>query len=188
MPIKDVGYCPLSFVFKPDRKFSIARMYPFDTGASQKGLYEPEIKANQALQKYHVAAVIESAQKIVHRFFETNDNYLACKPRIGLAFNPTEVDAEAYYKLVKGGGQPECDDRRSAIEVQIADKVSLREHLMAVVMPTNFLEDTDLRRTLFDEWHAHPLTYDADMGMRPTEFHGNIREMIREYYESWRFI
>ena len=188
MPIMDVGYCPLTFVFRPETRFQVARIYPFDTGASQMGLYEPEVQAPHALRKYPVAAVIERARQIVHRFFETNENYLAGRPKIGLAFTPDEVDAEAYYKLVSGGGRRKCDDRRSAIEVQISGSVSLREHLMAIVMPTHFLDDIQLRKTLIDEWHVHPLTYDADMGMRPTEFHGIIRAMIRDYYKAWKFI
>jgi hypothetical protein len=187
-PILDVAYCPLCFVFKPQRPFKIARMYPFDTGASQKGLYEPEIVRSNAIIKYTVAAAIESARQIIQRFFQTNENYLASRPSIGLTFSPGEVDVEAYYKLVTGGGTLECDDRRSAIEIQIKENIDLRDHLMAVVMPTHFLDDASLRKTLIEEWCAHPLTYDADLGMRPTEFHGNVRAMIRKYYKHWKLL
>ena len=188
-PITNVAYCPICFVFKPQRPFAIHRIFPFDSGASQRGLYEPEISRSHALTKYPVSAAVQSARQIIRRFFDTNENYLASRPSLGLAFSPGEVDAEAYYKLVTGGGSSNCDDRRSAIEVQIKDKIDLREHLWAIVMPTDFLDDAPLRKTLIEEWRAHPLTYDADLGMRPTEFHGNVRAMIRKYYkEVWRLI
>ena len=85
------------------------------------------------------------------------------------------------------GGSSECDDRCSAIEVQIAEEVKLREHLMAIVMPTHYLDDISLKQILIQEWRAYPLTYDADDGMRPTEFHGHVRSLIKAYYKTWRF-
>ncbi len=46
---------------------------------------------------------------------------------------------------------------------------------MAVVLPNSFLEDAPLREALLKVWRAVPLTYDADLGMRPLEFHGYVR-------------
>jgi hypothetical protein len=44
------------------------------------------------------------------------------------------------------------------------------------------LEDKILAKTLVEDWQAQPLTYDADIGMRPLEYHGAIRQLIRDYY------
>jgi hypothetical protein len=187
-PIKDVSFCPVCFIFRPQTKFAITRVYPFDSGASQNGFYEPEVHGSMALATYAVQAVVESARRIIDGFFETNEDYLGCKATPGLLFGPNEIDAEAFYKLITGGGHPDCDDRRSAVEIQISQPAKLCEDLLAVALPTSFLDDSALRKALLEVWRAHPLTYDADIGMRPTEFHGEIRRIIREYYRHWKFL
>ncbi len=101
-----------------------------------------------------------------------------------MLFSPTEIGAESYYRLINGGGDPGCDDRCSAVEIQIAEGVDLRQRIMAVALPTCFLEDDALTDTLLKVWGALPLTYDADVGMRPIELHGAIRYIIRQFYRQ----
>jgi hypothetical protein len=188
-PARDVGFYPICFVFRPDIISKKAkRLYPFDTGASQAGLYEPAIKPIKALANYPVLAVLESARKIVRCFFETDEKYLSNKPKPGLLFSSAESDAQSYYELINGGGDPDCDDRCSAVEIQIAECLDIRQGIMAVVLPTCFLEDDHLAETILKVWGAEPLTYDADIGMRPIEFHGTIRHMIREFYRRSKLI
>jgi hypothetical protein len=182
-PTRDVGFYPICFVFRPDTIGKKAkRLYPFDTGASQSGLYEPAIKRTQAIADYPVPAVAESARKIVRCFFDTDEQYLSNKPKPGLSFSPAEDTVKSYYDLINGGGDPNCDDRYSAVEIQIAASLDIRLDIMAIVLPTCFLEDATLASTILKAWGAEPLTYDADVGMRPIEFHGVIRQKIREFY------
>ena len=126
--------------------------------------------------------MVENARKIVNCFFETDEEYLSNRPRADLHFSPAESEAESYYRLINGGGDPSCDDRCSAVEIQIGECLDVREDVMAVVLPTCFLDDGSLARTLLKVWRAQPLTYDADIGMRPIELHGVIRHLIRGYY------
>jgi len=182
-PTRDVSLYPICFVFRPGTVCKKAkRLYPFDTGASQHGLYEPAIKRTDALAVYPVAALIESARRISKCFFDTDEKYLSNDPIAGLVFPPTENAANSYYQLINGGGDPDCDDRCSAIEIQIGEDIDLRGDIIAVALPTCFLEDAALLDAVVNQWRAVPLTYDADKGMRPLEFHGTIRHLIRQYY------
>ena len=184
-PTRDVGLYPICFVFKPGTVGRKAkRIYPFDSGASQTGLYEPEINRSDALIKYPIAAVIESARKISKYFFDTDERYLSNDPLNGLVFSDGNNEAEAYYKLITGGGNPGCDDRCSAVEIQIAEDLDLRKNIVAVALPTCFLDDPALLDAVVNQWHAVPLTYDADKGMRPLEFHGTIRHLVRQFYRQ----
>jgi hypothetical protein len=183
IPTRDVGFYPICFVFRPGTVSTKAkRVYPFDTGASESGLYEPAIKRAAVLADYPLLAAIESAMKIVRYFFETDEKYMSNKPKSGLLFSSTESNAQSYYDLINGGGSPDCDDRCSAVEIQIAEDLDIRNSLMAVALPTCFLEDDNLAKTIMNVWRAQPLTYDADVGMRPLEFHGVIRHLIRRFY------
>jgi len=183
--MREVSLYPICFVFKPGTVCKKAkRLYPFDTGASQHGMYEPAIKKTEALAVYPVAAVIESARKISKCFFDTDEKYLSNDSLAGLVFPSTENEAKSYYELINGGGDPDCDDRCSAVEIQVADDIDLRADIMAVVLPTCFLDDAVLLNAVVKQWRAVPLTYDADKGMRPLEFHGTIRYLIRRYYRQ----
>ena len=183
VPTRDVGFYPICFVFRPGTLWKWAkRIYPFDTGASQRGLYEPDISRHDALGSYSVLPALESARKIVGCFFETEEQYLSNKPRLGLSFSAAEAEAQSYYELINGGGDPECDDRCSAVEIQLAEHLDIRQDIMAIVLPTCFLEDEVLTETITKVWRAIPLTYDADIGMRPIEYHSVIRHKIREFY------
>jgi hypothetical protein len=184
-PTRDIGFYPICFIFRPGAISKQAkRVYPFDTGASQRGLYEPAIKRADALPGYPVPTMIESARRIVSCFFETDDRYLSNSPIAGLRFLPTEAEAESYYRLINGGGDPNCDDRSSAIEIQLEECLDVGQALVAIVLPTCFLEDDNLRRTVLSVWRAQPLTYDADIGTRPLEYHGVIRHLVRRFYRK----
>ena len=188
-PTRDVGLYPVCFVFRPGTALKkIKRLYPFDTGAAQDGRYEPDVNRTNAITAYRVTEAIDSARRIVKCFFETNEQYLCNKPKSGLAFASTEIDAESYYRLINGGGDPDCDDRRSAVEIQVANSLDLRDDLIAVALPTCFLEDASLAHTLLHVWHAQPLTYYAVSGMRPNEVHGMIRQLVHEFYLQSSFL
>lgn len=185
MPTRDVGFYPICFVFQPATICKKAkRLYPFDTGASQYGLYEPDVKRTDALASYRVLEILENARKIVSSFFDTDEQYLSHKPKHGLRFASDESDVESYYHLISGGGDPSCDDRCSAVEIQIAECLDIRQGVIAVALPTCFLEDANLASTLLKVWGAVPLTYDADVGMRPLELHGAIRVLVRQFYRQ----
>jgi hypothetical protein len=182
-PTRDVTLYPICFVFGPGTIVKKAkRLYPFDTGASQHGLYKPAIQPAGALLHYQVAAVAESARKIVGGFFATDEEYLSNKPKLGLSFSSGETNARSYYDLIHGGGDPDCDDRYSAVEIQVAEDIDVREGLKAIVLPNCFLDDKPLKKTLVKDWKVKLLPYPADVGLRPIEFHNTIRYLIRKFY------
>jgi hypothetical protein len=186
IPTRDVGFYPICLVFRPGTLCKKAkRIYPFDTGASQSGLYVPDISPPEALADYELQPAVESAKKIIGGFFETDEQYMSHSARPGLGFSSVEGKPESYYRLIRGGGQPDCDDRCSAVEIQIAETIDIgKDVLEAVALPLCFLEDKTLAKTIVEDWEAQPLTYDADLGMRPLEYHGAIRKLIRDYYRQ----
>jgi hypothetical protein len=188
-PARDVGFYPICFVFGSGAIGSQAkRVFPFDTGAGQSGLYEPAIKRSVAVSDYQLLTAVESAKKIVGGFFDTDEEYLSNNPKGGLVFSSTEAEAQSYYRLINGGGDPECDDRYSAIEIQLGSNIDIRDDIMAVVLPTCFLDDAPLAETILKTWRAEPLTYDAVIGMRPLEYHGAIRLLIGQFYRRQGFV
>ena len=187
-PTREIGFYPICFVFRPGAIRRARRIFPFDSGASQIGLYEPAINRAEALTAFELAGEVEDARRITDCFFETDEEYLSNEPRKNLCFSGSEEDAASYYLLINGGGDPSCDDRCSAIEVQVGADQDLRKDVMAIVLPNCFLEDDALVSTIVSTWQAVPLAYDSDKGMRPLEFHGTIRHLIRRFYRESRLL
>ena len=183
-----IGFYPICFVFSPGSILNnkpARALYPFDTGAAHAGLYKPCIEPCHVDGYSLKPATIENARRVVSCFFGTNENYLSSRPKADLHFSSGEGEASSYCKLINGGGHPDCDDRCSAIEVQVAEKLNLRNGVLtAVVLPSFFLDYPDLHHTILKVWRAQPLPYDGDLGLRPLEFHGAIRHLVRQFYRE----
>jgi hypothetical protein len=189
LPQKDISFCPVCFIFRPETvSKSLARIYPFDTGASNKEMYKPEISSDEALQKYVLPPTILSAQQVIEKFFDTNQQYILVNPKESIAFALDDETSKKYYQLITSGGTDECDDRKSAIECQSVTAVNLKTDLMAVIMPLPFLDDDRIRTVLLQDWRAHPLTYVTYNGIRPSEYHVKVRECLRVYLKNWGMI
>jgi hypothetical protein len=181
MPDTTIQCCPVCFIFKPTfLKVHPARIYPFDTGAAKGGRFEPLITpADTDDFKMHPA--LKSVQRFTHAFFETNGDYFLGRPREGLTIPADEEAARKYYSFVSHEGPEHYDDRRSAVEFQYDKPISLRGMLWAVALPTSFLQQEGIRRTIVSEWGAFPLTYSFVRGSLPNEY----ATAIRTNYERW---
>ena len=189
LPQRDISFCPVCFIFRPETvSRRLARIYPFDTGASVDEKYKPEINPDEALKKYVLLPSILSAQQVIEKFFDTNKQYIFVTPKESIDFATDDETSKKFYELITDGGAPECDDRKSAIECQSLEDVNLNTDLMAVIMPLPFLDDNNIRTTLLHEWRAHPLTYVTYNGIRPSEYHVEVRECLRVYLKNWGMI
>ncbi len=131
LPQRDINFCPVCFIFRPETvSMRLARIYPFDTGASNKEMYKPEISPDEALQKYVLPPTILSAQQVIEKYFDTNQQYILVNPKESIAFASNDETSKKYFKLITDGGRPECDDRKSAIECQSLEDVNLYTDLI----------------------------------------------------------
>ena len=189
LPQRDINFCPVCFIFRPETvSKNLARIYPFDTGASVDEMYKPEINPDEALEKYVLPSTILSAQKVIEKFFDTNQQYILVNPKESIAFATNDETSKKYFKLITFGGSSECDDRKSAIECQSLAAINLNTDLMAIIMPLPFLDDHRIRTALLKDWRAHPLTYVTYNGTRPSEYNIKVRDCLRAYLKNWGMI
>jgi hypothetical protein len=192
--VGQIAFYPICFLFDSAavlKTQKAKRVYPFDTGASQLDLYMPSIQRRGALMDYSVLPpTMISVRQLIKSFFDMDEAYLDSIPKTGLSFQANQIEANSYYRLITGERHPDCDDRCSAIEVQITEEIDLCEGaLLAVVLPTFFLDKNDrLIDAIVRSWHAQLLTYSAGSGQRPLEFHGAIRQKVLEFYEDSNLI
>jgi hypothetical protein len=183
--VADIRYtfCPVCLVFRANSPASIARVFPFDSGAASSGLFAPVIPSADRDQ-YSLAATIATAQRVVEAFFETNQQYYVGKVRSSFNSPSTEPEVGRYWTLVSTEGEARYDDRRSAIELQTRTPVSLNNTIQAVILPKAFLDESSLRRVIVQDWGAVPLTYNTSTGAIPNEYIRVISEKLFSFLQD----
>jgi hypothetical protein len=187
-PSTSIAYCPVCFVFKPYTiSKEIVRVFPFDSGASKTGLFEPSIPRLDA-ENYQLSSTLASARRATSLFFDTNLNFFMGEPKRGLFIPSTEEEALSYYGLISHDGNDEYDDRRSAIEVQASTAITLRDTLLAVILPLSFLQDPNIKKVVVKEWRTYPITYSTVRGTIPREYARDVSVKLEGFLKEGHYL
>jgi len=183
MPDTGTLLMPICFVFKPGTlETQLRRVFPFDTGAAYSGMFSPHIDPAK-LAEFQLAPTLASIKKAVTAFFDTNDAYFSAtpNPRLPILGGSGLASLDGYCSLILEEGVAAYDDRRAAIEAQIAAPISLKDTLLSVVLPSPFLDDPVVRDAIVNQWRAYPLRYNHYRGTIPSEYVRIIAEKVREF-------
>ncbi len=101
---------------------------------------------------------IDSARRLVSLMFERNSDYFVGKVMKASAFTPGSVGAR-FHALLMRDGPVDYDDRKSAVEVQVNHAIALRDQLLFVVLPNEFLEEAAIRDAIINVWNCDPVVY-----------------------------
>lgn len=186
LPNTGILLMPICFVFKPGVLDShLRRVFPFDTGAAYGGMFSPHISPTR-LTEFCLTPTLLSIKKAVSTFFETNEAYFAATPKDNLRTNATSglASLDCYCSLITQDGETPYDDRRAVIEVQTAAPVSLKDTLLAVILPTPFLDDAVVRNAIVNEWRSYPLRYNHYRGTAPAEYVRVIADRLEAYLDQ----
>ena len=175
--------CPVCFVFKPSTASRNVRgVYPCDTGAVVSDRFRPEIRPAD-LRTLALHPIIESARRAVSLLFQTNNQYFC-----GKVANITSLQGDAiearFYHLLRKDGPDAYDDRKSSIEVQVSCDVRLKDQLLFVVLPREFLEMPDIRHAILNEWNCDPVPYPTFLGDSPSAYYSVVRQLVFERFIS----
>lgn len=181
--------CPVCFILAPDILTSVARAYPFDSGAFSAGRF-PEYITMMERDAFEVGSISDFAEKITSSFFESATSYLACKPKpehiFESQFNLGVMDSEirALHKLAAEFHSSSFDDRRVCIEIQSPIDVQLGSgKVLAVVCPISFVQDEKVRSHIVDVWEAEPITYES-YPLNFDAYTGLIYERVFSFYRA----
>lgn len=177
------GLCPVVFVFRP-RAISrfVHRVHPCDTGAVAGNRFVPHILPSD-LADLALAPEISSARQLVSLFFDSNENYFLGKAIAGKSFANGSVAAR-FYDLLMQPGPVNCDDRKSAIEIQAKRAIPLKGRLLFVALPRELLENKEINDTIKFTWACDPLPYATYQGSPPAEYFAAIRQKVMERFKE----
>lgn len=187
-PSTEAELCPVCFVVKPDAiSGQIHRVFPFDSGASATGKFAPYV-TESTFEDFEINGSLESVRRLVALFFETNGNYYLGRARDLTGKQWPDDETECYYGLISHAGKEWYDERRSAVECQIRDDVALHGNVLAVVLPTAFLEDQAMREKIEGEWDAKLIKYPTYHGSIPSHYHAVIRDRLHGFLEKGGYL
>jgi hypothetical protein len=180
---RNLAYAPVTIILKRERPITPAKIYPFDSGAFETELYRKHFHPLMTLPDFLLNDPLETASKVVSRFFGSNQNYY-----LGTTDLPSppdlEFEAVGYHNLIKDPGPSEFDDRRGSVEIQVADRLKLAEDSVElVVLPTQYLSNAHYRNTILGFWKADVRGYTLHHD-RPNSYIVQIRSIVQEFYEA----
>jgi hypothetical protein len=179
---EDFALCPVCLVFKPNRVSANAvRVFPCDSGALHANRFRPHLSWGD-VTALELEPRIESARRLISLFFQTNKAYFFGKAVSSLSLAPGTAPFR-FHQLLLSNGPVGYDDRKSAIEVQIRDPVSLRDQLSFVVLPREFLDDSLIRDVILREWNCDPEPYNTIQGTSPSEYYALVRDLVANRFE-----
>lgn len=112
------------------------------------------------LPHFELETSLVAAARAVGQFYGNNRDYFAAKVRADLAFDCDELEVESFVSIVGSSKTSAVDDRRSVIEVQIADIVRLAEaNVLAVILPEQFLDTAHVEDYIRQTLGAEPIGY-----------------------------
>lgn len=145
---------------------SIYKIFPFDSGAFDKGFYSPYI---ENLEDFCLLENLINTH--IQFFFKNNFKYLK-----GEIFNRDNIEnkyADKFYNLAKNANE-KCDDRRLTIEISNYKEVKLlTDTLKAIILPNYLLEDDSVINFL-DNLDPEVITYSSFNEGNPCGFNNDI--------------
>jgi hypothetical protein len=184
-PSGSLDLCPVCFVFKPHTIGGRAkRVFACDSGGIHNGFFEDHLHSadRDALQ---LETTLDSARKLVSLVFGDNRRYFLGKAQatVPAGFAPGSAAAR-FHALLTDTGKLAGDDRRSAIEVQLASPVALEHHLLYVVLPRDKLNEPGIREAIIETWQADPIGYEVFVGRPPHEYRTSISNILMRRFEE----
>jgi len=178
------AFRPVALLFRPEAIAAIRRIHPFDTGAFANGLYGHFIPGHARMQNYEIRPDLEAASKSVSFFFGSNRNYYLGRTAPGASAPPANPTVSSLLGMFQARGLSEVDDRRSAIEVQVAADVKLdSDAIMAICLPSDYCEDDSLLALITEDWKADIIGYDIyhDSPMHDMR---EVMARVKDYLEA----
>jgi hypothetical protein len=183
-------YFPVTFVIDPNSINEVTRIFPFDSGAFSKKIFEnyiPEkLKINSFLLEEE-SLDLKSASKIVKAFYKSNENYFQNIPRNDIDINSLNFEVEALVNMMRSKENTPFDERSSTIEIQVNQELKLIENTLAIILPSVFLDDPKIQELIKKMKNTEFITYSTLRG-NPTYFASVIIDRIGHFLNRKVFL
>jgi hypothetical protein len=187
--IKIEAACPCCFIFDAKLVEKAEAIFAFDTGAFSKRMYKHMLTDEMKIEDFSLGKDASRPNKLIMRAFGSRLAYF--QGNIYAIPDPTtvtkafEFHARSYLNLLASPGRNEPDDRICSIEVVLAEKVSLKDSLLAIIVPHTLWDDDapwlkDLQRA-----GAIIQPYNFVPGRHPDYYQAQLEAAAKDLYQKW---
>lgn len=148
-------YAPVCLLFDP-KKVAIHKAFPFDTGGFLNRYIKANIYGDFSLKEFELDNTYENICDYIRTYFGSNINYYLGKRVWGDKVSRTE---KIHYCLLNMLDSSLDDERVRTIEISSKFACGLRDNLLAIILPSELLEDDCIRSFLVEECKVPVYTY-----------------------------
>jgi hypothetical protein len=187
---------PIIFILNPLTFDKICRVFPFDTGAFDMGLYSEFFDKKSEMMDFSVDPSLEAVRQLVGTYYQNHEEYYAGHSHKNVELPNRQFEAEGILELSRLPGlqgQPSFstarDERSSAVEIQVTSPISFADALTAIILPLPYLDDPEIRSAL-KRWGGPPIirSYATLHNMSGEAWVGQIYQIVREIYEDLGYL
>jgi hypothetical protein len=176
-PGDSLALCPVCFVFKPHvLPREVARVFPCDSGALHDDRFGPMLTSAD-MGSLELDPTLDAARRYVDLFFPTNSQYYLGRVRKFVGARLDEA-ARRFLGLLISSGPVQFDDRCSAVEIQVRERIDLPHKLLYVILPREYLDRPAIRNAVFNVWNCEPILYSTVHGDSPSAYYSVLRDRL----------
>ncbi|MDO9577169.1 MAG: tetratricopeptide repeat protein [Candidatus Cloacimonadales bacterium] len=179
---------PIGLIFKPSTVCQFSSCYPFDTGAFFSDKYKNILRCSfNELENYYRLPLIDGVEirKLTHRYYSENENYCLGDVIVSLK-NAADTKEEKLIRLLTYSADSPLDLRVRAFEIHSINNLSLKDNLLAVVLPkSRSLKFTNIVEQVETDYPSAGIVMYRDFvkGNHET-FRTLIMQTTMDYYED----
>lgn len=187
-PLHNLNFAPVGFLID-----SMAAAAPrpvevvaLDTGALERELLWEAMHRDLSRQDFALDPSVRSAQSLAILGFGRERNYVSGTRDVVAAAipqSPLDADVVAYRSVVSRGGNLDCDERATSIEVHFKDAIPVDGPVIAIILPEEFLDVPQIAEALKAK-NVFPLPYQFNPDHTAKELAGTFYEKAAQYYSS----
>lgn len=186
---------PIVFVFDPEKISSIERIFPFDSGAFSEKMYEEFFDPRSEIMDFVLDNSLETPAKVVATYYQDHNEYYRGETRKNVNIPLRQFEAQGIHELARLPGVQGArsnsrtrDERSSAIEIQVGVSISLKDALLAIVLPEPYLGDKEIQKALA-RWNVTEIhTYPTLHNMGGEAWVGQIYALVQQLYKRLGFL
>lgn len=183
--VSEIFYAPVCLLVRPATIGDISAIYPFDSGAFNDGIFSKFFHKDMKIRDFFLGNTVDIPPRVVSLFFGGNRQYMFGQCMTSPRFDFADMEAKAYHNLINARGDEDFDDRRYTIEIQKSGSISiLNLDIVAVVVPSESLEDNAIYNTIVNIWDAVPIDYEFVPGMKPSEYQFHLLQSVASFYKQ----
>lgn len=161
-------------------KLKAKRIFPFDSGAFDKGMYEKFLPGSAKKDEYELSSDISLVPRYIELFFGNNNAY-----RQGQSFPHPDVEtstvAYSLAGLLGAAGAMDFDGRSRTVEISSGNEVSLSDCVNAIIIPAPFCRNSVFQTFCVNHPKIEIISYHVHFPENPCALNEAVHQRAADY-------